>query len=79
VTILFTITLALADEVVEAIRRRPPPNLNRCLDAAAGGEYMWEEFCRSIGEGHRGSPCWGETGESEQHKRGWCFRKFGRW
>jgi len=79
VTIVFMIAVAIGDEVIEATRRRPPPNLNRCLDAAAGGPYMWEEFCRSIGEGHHGSPCWGEAEESEQHKRGWCNEKFGRW
>ncbi|TKC98531.1 hypothetical protein [Polyangium fumosum] len=73
------VVVAASLEIAEVARRRPPPNLNRCLDAAAGGKYMWEEFCRSIGEGHPGSPCWGEGPESEQHKRGWCYAKFRRW
>ncbi|MDI1447606.1 hypothetical protein [Polyangium sp. 6x1] len=66
-------------DIAETAPRRRKPNLNRCLDAAAGGKYTWEEFCRSIGEGHPGSPCWGEGPESEQHKRGWCYAKFRRW
>jgi len=79
VTIVLVVAIVITEEVIEAIKRRRPPNLNRCLDAAAGGPYMWEEFCRSIGEGYRGSPCWGEAEESEQHKRGWCNEKFGTW
>lgn len=40
ITIVFMVVVAIAEDVLEAIRRRPPPNLNRCLDAAAGGKYM---------------------------------------
>ena len=28
-------------DIIDAARRRPKPNLNRCLDAAAGGTYLW--------------------------------------
>lgn len=52
-TILFAVTVKVADkakdDVLDAAKRwRPKPNKNRCLDAAAGGEYLWEEFCRSM-------------------------------
>jgi len=82
VTILFTITLVLTEEVIEAIRKyRPPPNLNRCLDAAAGGKYMWEEFCRAVAEQlpdpYDASQCWSKTSMSEQNKRNWCRNLFG--
>ncbi|TKC98528.1 hypothetical protein [Polyangium fumosum] len=82
VTILFTITLAIADEVIEAIRKyRPNPNLNRCLDAAAGGESMWKEFCRAVAEKlpdpYDAQECWSKTSMSEQEKRNWCRNLFG--
>lgn len=72
--ILFATTLQLVDDVAEAAKWKPKPTKNRCLDAAAGGTYMWEEFCRSM---KVPSNCWSKTLESEQNKRGWCFEKFG--
>lgn len=79
ITILFATTVKVvekaADDVLDAAKRwRPRPTWNRCLDAAAGGTYMWEEFCRSMKE--PGS-CWSKTYESEQNKRGWCNETFG--
>jgi len=79
VTILFAVTVKVVekavDDVAEAAKSwRPKPNKNRCLDAAAGGEYLWEEFCRSM---KNPGNCWSKTYESEQNKRGWCNEKFG--
>ncbi len=74
-TILFATTVQLVDDVAEAAKKwRPKPTLNRCLDAAAGGTYLWEEFCRSM---KAPGNCWSKTYESEQNKRGWCNEKFG--
>ncbi len=79
ITILFAVTVKVVekakDDVLDVAKRwRPKPNKNRCLDAAAGGEYMWEEFCRSMTVPGN---CWAKTLESEQNKRGWCNEKFG--
>ena len=79
ITILFATTVKVvekaADDVLDAAKRwRPTPNKNRCLDAAAGGTYLWEEFCRSMKEPGN---CWSKTYESEQNKRGWCNERFG--
>jgi len=79
ITILFAVTVKVVDkavdDVAEAAKKwRPRPNKNRCYDAAAGGTYMWEEFCRSMKEPDN---CWSKTFESEQNKRGWCNGKFG--
>ena len=78
-TFLFAVTVKVVekakDDVIDAAKRwRPKPNKNRCLDAAAGGGYMWEEFCRSM---KVPGNCWSKTLESEQVKRGWCNEKFG--
>lgn len=83
VTIVFMIAVAIGAEVIEAIRKyRPNPNLNRCLDAAAGGTYMWEEFCRAVAEKlpdpYDAQECWSKTSMSEQNKRNWCRNLFGR-
>jgi len=83
VTIMLMIVVAVGEEVIEAIRKyRPPPNLNRCLDAAAGGEYMWKEFCRAVAEKlpdpYHAQECWGKTLKSEQAKRNWCRNLFGK-
>ncbi len=79
-TVVFAATVQIVDKVgkdiAEAARRRRKPNKNRCLDAAAGGVALWEEFCRDAG-GAGG--CWSKTYESEQIKRGWCNEYFGWW
>jgi len=76
VTILVGVAIYVGAEVIEAARRRPKPSLNRCHDAAAGGETLWGEFCRDVGGA---GDCWSKMYESEQNKRGWCNEKFGRW
>lgn len=72
----------VSGEIAEAAKWRPNPNLNRCLDAAAGGKYMWEEFCRAVAEKlpdpYDAQECWGKTSMSEQNKRNWCRNLFGR-
>ncbi|MDC3954902.1 hypothetical protein [Polyangium jinanense] len=65
-------------DIAEVARKRPKPNLNRCLDAAAGGGALWDEFCRAIPDDIDRAVCWSEVNESEQHKRGWCRKKFGK-
>lgn len=79
VTILFAVTVKVVDKAIDDVAEaakswRPKPNKNRCLDAAAGGEYLWEEFCRSM---KNPGNCWSKTYENEQNKRGWCNEKFG--
>jgi hypothetical protein len=82
VAILAVVTVAVAsgnvtvDEVLDAARRRrPKPTKNRCLDAAAGGQYMWYELCRAIAitDPVKAEGCWAlaEDG-SEEQKRNWC-------
>ncbi len=82
-TILFGVTVQLvdkvADDVVEAARRyRRKPNKNRCLDAAAGGTYLWREFCNSIPDPLDRQDCWSRDMESEENKRGWCNWRYKR-
>jgi len=78
------IAIAAAVEIsgeIAEVARKPKPNKNRCLDAAAGGGALWENFCDSIPK-HKNrerGECWGRLNESEQNKRGWCNEKFGKW
>ncbi|MDC0748887.1 hypothetical protein [Polyangium mundeleinium] len=65
-------------EIAETARRRPKPNLNRCLDAAAGGGALWQEFCRALPTTLDREDCWSREDESEQNKRGWCRWRFGK-
>lgn len=80
--VVLAASVELSGEVAEAAKWRPNPNLNRCLDAAAGGEYMWKEFCRAVAEKlpdpYDAQECWGKTSMSEQSKRNWCRNLFGR-
>jgi hypothetical protein len=64
-------------DAIEAVRRRPKPTLNRCLDAAAGGKYLWEELCRAMTNKFDARECWEKAELSEQVKRNWCFNRFG--
>jgi RHS repeat-associated protein len=55
---------------------RPKPTRSRCLDAAAAGGAVWEEFCRSIRDPATKKSCWSKGPESEQKKRGFCDNYF---
>jgi len=82
ITILFATTVKVVDnakdDVMDLAKRwRPKPNKNRCLDAAAGGTYMWRAFCDSLANDVDREACWARDLESEQNKRGWCNWKFG--
>ncbi|TKD04450.1 hypothetical protein [Polyangium fumosum] len=66
-------------DIAEAARKRPKPNLNSCLDAAAAGGVLWQNLCNSIPNLRARERCWSLVNESEQKKRGWCNEKFGRW
>ncbi len=79
VTILVGVTIYVAVEVVEAARRRPVITKSRCLDAAAGGLYMWQELCRQITNSKKAERCWAMGPESEEEKRNWCNEAFGTW
>lgn len=77
-TILLGVTLYVVaeavEDVIEAIRKyRPKPTKNRCLDAAAGGQFLWYELCRAITDPVKAEGCWAlaEDG-SEEQKRNWC-------
>ncbi|MRG93879.1 hypothetical protein [Polyangium spumosum] len=67
-------------EIAEVARKpkQPPPNLNRCLDAAAAGGVMWENFCNAIRRRDDRARCWEKTLLTEQEKRGYCHRNFGK-
>jgi hypothetical protein len=78
VTIVFGISVAIVADIVDAARRRPKPNLNRCLDAAADGRVLWENFCNAIADRADREGCWALRLESEEAKRGWCRWKFGK-
>jgi hypothetical protein len=77
-TILLGVTIYVAveavEDVIEAARRwRPKPTKNRCLDAAAGGTYLWYEFCRAIKDPIDAEGCWALAEDSsEEKKRNWC-------
>jgi RHS repeat-associated protein len=70
------ICAAIYDEVT--VGRRPPPNLNRCLDACAQGTFGRSEFCRSIRDPAKRARCWAKVMESETSCRNWCYYEFGR-
>jgi len=59
-------------------KRRPPPNLNRCLNACEQGKYGWEEFCRSIKDPATRAQCWSKASEALEACRNWCFAIYGR-
>ncbi|MDC3960029.1 hypothetical protein [Polyangium jinanense] len=65
-------------EIAEAARKRPKPNLNRCLDAAAGGGVLWDNLCNSITNKIHAQDCWELKLESEEMKRNWCKWRFGK-
>jgi hypothetical protein len=77
-TILLGVTIYVAveavEDVIEAAKRwRPKPTKNRCLDAAAGGTFLWYEFCRAIKDPIDAEGCWALAEDSsEQKKRNWC-------
>lgn len=75
----YTILFAVSVEVVEAARRRPVITKSRCLDAAAGGIFLWNELCRAITDPKKAERCWAMSGESEEEKRNWCNEGFGTW
>lgn len=83
ITILFATTVKVvekaADDVLDAAkRRRPRSPKDRCLDAAAGGEYLWKAFCRSLPDPQERAMCWSlAEGDSEEEKRNLCHRYFG--
>ncbi|MDI1477373.1 hypothetical protein [Polyangium sp. y55x31] len=79
IVVVMAASLEVSKDVAEVARKRPKPNLNRCLDAAAGGGALWEEFCRSITNRQARQACWSETNNSEQSKRNWCNEKLGYW
>lgn len=80
-TILFAVTVQVVDkakdDVLDAAKRwRPKPNKNRCLDAAAGGTYMWRAFCDSLASAVDRQDCWSRDLQSEENKRGWCSWRY---
>jgi hypothetical protein len=83
ITILFAVTVKVVEKAVDDVaelakRRRPRSPKDRCLDAAAGGEYLWKAFCRSIPDPQERERCWSlAEGESEEEKRNLCNRYFG--
>lgn len=85
VTILAVVTISVAsgtdvNDVIDAARRRRPAiTKSRCLDAAAGGTFIWQELCRKITDSKKAQRCWALVGESEEEKRNWCNEGFGTW
>jgi hypothetical protein len=82
-TILFAVTVKVLDKAKDDVldaakRRRPRSPKDRCLDAAAGGAYLWKAFCRSIPDPRERERCWSlAEGDSEEEKRNLCNRYFG--
>ena len=68
----------ITGEIAEVAWKRPKPNLNRCLDAAAAGGVMWENLCNAIRDPIAAAECWDKNLRSEQMKRNWCFKRFGK-
>jgi len=79
VTILVGVTIYAGTEVIEAARRRPVITKSRCLDAAAGGTFLWQDLCRAIRDAKKAERCWALGPESEEEKRNWCNEAFGTW
>ena len=77
VTILVGVTIYVGAEAIDAVGKyRRRPNKNRCLDAAAGGTYMWRAFCDSLSNAVDRQDCWSRDLQSEENKRGWCSWRF---
>ncbi len=77
VTILVGVTIYVGAGAIDAVGKyRRRPNKNRCLDAAAGGTYMWREFCDSLSNAVDRQDCWSRDLQSEENKRGWCSWRF---
>ncbi|MDI3282656.1 hypothetical protein [Polyangium sp. 15x6] len=72
ILIVMAASLEVSKDAAEMARKRPKPNLNRCLDAAAGGGVLWENLCNSITNKLDRQDCWSKTLKSEEEKRGWC-------
>ncbi|TKC98533.1 hypothetical protein [Polyangium fumosum] len=80
VVIAASVEIGKNEDLMEAARRRRPNrNLSRCLDAAAAGGALWENFCNTIPNDIDRATCWSKTKLSEQDRRGWCNEKFGYW
>ncbi|MDI1428320.1 hypothetical protein [Polyangium sorediatum] len=79
VVIAASVEIGKHEDLMEAARRRrPKPNLNRCLDAAAAGGMMWKNLCNDFPNRRDREGCWSKAEMSEEEKRNWCFNKFGR-
>jgi len=79
VVIAASVEIGKNEDLMEAARRRrPKPNLNRCLDAAAAGGMMWKNLCNDFPNRRDREGCWSKAEMSEEEKRNWCFNKFGR-
>ena len=77
VTILVGVTIYVGAGAIDAVGKyRRKPNKNRCLDAAAGGTYMWREFCNSLPNAVDREACWSRDLQSEENKRGWCSWRY---
>jgi hypothetical protein len=81
ITILFATTVKVLDkakdDVLDAAKRwRPKLTKSRCLDAAAGGEYLWKAMCESL-SGEKAALCWKHSNSSETEKRNVCHSWFG--
>ena len=60
----------------EPLEDAPPPNLNRCLNACAGGRVLREAFCRSMWGRDARNRCWAKVLRPEQECRNWCYDEF---
>ena len=78
VVIAASVEIGKSDIAEAARKRRPKPNLNRCLDAAAGGGVLWDNLCNSITNKIHAQDCWELKLESEEMRRNWCKWRFGK-
>jgi hypothetical protein len=81
ITILFATTVKVVekakDDVLDAAKRwRRKPTMGRCLDAAAGGEYLWTAMCQDM-TGVKAAECWEHMSSNETEKRNMCNAWFG--